>query len=55
MPRRAYGKNANKAYRAMQKTYGKKKGKQVFYALANKKGKGKTRLARVRSAYKKRR
>lgn len=50
----AYGKNANKARRAMRKTYkSKRKADQVFYALANKRGKGKSRTAKVKSAYKK--
>jgi hypothetical protein len=55
MPVSKYGKNALKARRAMMKQYGAKKGKQVFYATANKRGKGKSRLAKVRSAYKKKR
>jgi hypothetical protein len=54
MPVRSYPKSARKAYRAMQKTYGAKKGRQVFYATANKRGKGKTRSARIRSAYRRR-
>ena len=33
MPRRG---GAAKAYRAMTKTYGAKKGRQIFYATANK-------------------
>ena len=53
MPVSRYSKGARKAYRAMTKRYGKKKGRQVFYATANKRGKGKTRTAKVRSAYRK--
>jgi hypothetical protein len=55
MPVRNYPKGARKALRAMQKRYGTKKGRQVFYATANKRGKGKTRSARVRSAFRKKR
>lgn len=55
MPIRSYSKGARKARRAMMKTYGAKKGKSVFYATANKRGKGKSRRARVNSAFKKRR
>jgi hypothetical protein len=55
MPVRSYSKNARKAYRAMQKQYGAKKGRQVFYAVANKRGKGKSTSAKVRSAYKRKR
>jgi hypothetical protein len=49
MPR---SKNASKAKRAMVKTYGKKKGTQVYYATANKRGKGKSMAAKERSAFK---
>ncbi len=55
MPISKYPKGARKAYRAMTKRYGAKKGRQVFYATANKRGKGKSRSAKVRSAYRKRR
>lgn len=41
--------------RAMRKKYGTKKGTSVFWATANKKGKGKTRDAKARNAYKKKR
>lgn len=52
MPRRAYGKGGNKAYRAMIKRYGVKKGRQVFYAKANKYGKRGTSTAKkVRKTY----
>jgi len=52
MPRRAYGKGGNKAYRAMVKRYGAKKGRQVFYAKANKYGKrGSSRTAKIRKTY----
>jgi hypothetical protein len=53
MPVSKYGKSAGKARRSMMKHYGAKKGKQVFYATANKRGRGKSRGARIRSAYKK--
>jgi hypothetical protein len=46
---------AGKALRAMRKRYGKKKGDRVFWATANKRGKGKTRDAKARNAYKKKR
>ena len=46
---------AKKAYAAMKRTYGAKKGKQVYYATANKRGKGKTQAARERNAFKKKR
>jgi hypothetical protein len=55
MPVSRYPKGAKKAYRSMLKRYGKKKGRSVFYATANKRGKGKSRSARVRSAYRKKR
>jgi hypothetical protein len=55
MPIRSYSSSARKAYRAMQKQYGRKKGRQVFYALANKRGRGKTRRKKVNSAYKRKR
>jgi hypothetical protein len=51
MPIKSYNKGARKAYRAMQKQYGAKKGRQVFFALANKRGKGKSRKQRVNSTY----
>lgn len=52
MPKKAYGKGGNKAYRAMLKRYGAKKGKQVFYAKANKYGKrGSSRTSKVRATY----
>ena len=52
MPRKAYGKGGNKAYRAMLKRYGTKKGKQVFYAKANKYGKrGTSRTQKIRKTY----
>jgi hypothetical protein len=35
-----YGGHGSKVMSAMQKQYGEKKGKQVFYATANKKGLG---------------
>lgn len=38
--------------RAMRKRYGKKRGTSVFWATANKRGKGKTRDAKARNAYK---
>jgi hypothetical protein len=48
-----YGKGAKKARSSMVKQYGAKKGKAVFYATANKRGTGKSRTAKVNSAYKK--
>lgn len=45
---------AAKARRAMRKRYGKKKGDRVFWATANKRGKGKSRDAKARSAFKRR-
>lgn len=36
---RYFGGDAAKAYRAMVKQYGAKKGRQVFYALVNKRRK----------------
>ena len=53
VPIKSYPKGARKAYRRMQKQYGTKKGRSVFFALANKKGKGKSQSAKVRSAYRK--
>jgi hypothetical protein len=51
MPRKG---GAKKAYRAMTKSYGKKKGAAVFYAKANKAGtKGKSMHAKTQSYYKK--
>lgn len=46
---------ARKAMNAMKKRYGKKKGERVFWATAMKRGKGKTRDAKARNAYKKKR
>lgn len=53
MPIKNYPKGARKAYRSMTKRYGAKKGRSIFFARANKRGKGKSRSARVRSAYRK--
>lgn len=60
MPRKG---GAAKAYRSMVKTYGKAKGRKVFYATANKHSKagrskpktakGKSMHARTQSYYKK--
>jgi len=51
MPRKG---GAAKAYRAMAKTYGKAKGKRVFYAKANKNAaKGKSMHAKTQGYYKK--
>jgi hypothetical protein len=36
MPISSYNKGAQKAYKAMVSRYGSKKGKQIFYAKANK-------------------
>ena len=43
---------AAKARRAMRKRYGKKKGERVFWATAMKRGKGKSRDVKARSAFK---
>jgi hypothetical protein len=53
MPRGAYSKGSQKAKRAMMKRYGAKKGKSVFYAKANKYGKGKSNAAKANSVYSK--
>jgi hypothetical protein len=53
VPIKSYPKGARKAYRSMTKRYGAKKGRSIFFATANKRGKGKSRSARVRSAYRK--
>jgi len=53
MPRRAYSKGSRKALAAMRKRYGKKKGTSVFYAKANKYGRGKTNSAKANSVYSK--
>jgi hypothetical protein len=57
MPIKNYSKSAQKARRAMIKTYGLKKGKTVFYATANKRGSKKLKAgpARINNAYRKRR
>jgi hypothetical protein len=44
---------AAKAMRSMRKQYGKKKGTRIFWMTAMKRGKGKTRDAMARNAYKK--
>jgi len=53
MPVKSYPKGGKEALAAMKKRYGTKKGKAVFYARANKLGKGKTRLQKIRSVYSK--
>jgi len=53
MPRRAYSKGSRKALAAMRKRYGKKKGTSVFYAKANKYGRGKSNSAKANSVYSK--
>lgn len=55
MPLSSYNTSARKALKSMQKTYGKKKGKRVFYALANKRSKSGSRRARVNRAYRRKR
>lgn len=55
MPESKYPKGARKALAAMKKRYGAKKGRSIFYAKANKRGKGKSMSARVRSTYRKKR
>lgn len=44
---------AGKALSSMIKQYGKKRGTSIFWATANKRGKGKTRDAKARNAFKK--
>jgi len=51
VPRSAYNKGSKKALKRMKKTYGAKKGTSVFYAKANKYGKGKSNSARANSVY----
>jgi len=54
MPRSAYSKGARKALRAMQKRYGAKRGKQVFYAKANKYGRrGQSNARKANSVFSK--
>lgn len=53
MPRRAYSKGARKALAAMRKRYGKKKGTSIFYAKANKFGRGKSNAKKANSTYSK--
>lgn len=45
---------ARKAMRAMRKRYGAKRGTRIFWATANKRGKGKTRDAKARNAFRRR-
>jgi len=51
MPISSYSAGARKALKAMQKRYGAKKGKQIFYAKANEKGRGKTMMQKANSIY----
>lgn len=51
MPKKAYNKGAKKALAAMKKRYGAKKGTSVFYAKANKYGRGKTNAKKANSVY----
>lgn len=53
MPVKAYSKGSRKALTRMKKRYGAKKGKAVFYARANKYGKGKSNAAKANSIYSK--
>jgi hypothetical protein len=53
IPKKSYSKGAKKALRSMRRRYGKTKGEQVFYAKANKYGRGKSRLRKINSVYKK--
>jgi hypothetical protein len=55
MPVSSYPKSARKAYRSMTKQYGKKRGRRIFYATANKRGRGKTNRAKASSAFRKKR
>lgn len=54
MPLSSYNAGARKALAAMKKQYGAKRGASIFYAHANRVGKGKTRLQKVNSTYRKR-
>lgn len=51
MPRSAYSKGAKKALAAMRKRYGSKKGTSVFYAKANKYGRGRSNAKKANSVY----
>lgn len=53
MPKKSYSKGSNKALSAMKKEYGAKKGTSIFYAKANKFGKGKSNSAKANSVYSK--
>jgi hypothetical protein len=53
MPRSAYSKGARKALSAMKKKYGSKKGTSVFYAKANRFGRGKSNAKKANSVYSK--
>jgi hypothetical protein len=53
MPKKAYSKGSKKALASMVKRYGKKKGTSVFYAKANKYGKGKSNAKKANSVYSK--
>ena len=53
MPKKSYSKGAKKALAAMRKRYGKKRGTSIFYAKANKYGKGKSNAKKANSVYKK--
>jgi len=51
MPIKNYSAGARKALAAMQKRYGAKKGKSIFYAKANERGSGKTIQQKANSIY----
>lgn len=53
MPKKSYSKGSGKALSAMKKRYGAKKGTSIFYAKANKYGKGKSNSAKANSVYSK--
>lgn len=55
MPSSKYSAGSKEALAAMKKRYGAKKGTSIFYAKANKLGKGKTPLAKANSVYTKKR
>jgi len=51
---KGYSKGSSKAMRAMQKRYGSKKGRSIFYAKSNKYGaRGLSRRSKANSIYSK--
>jgi hypothetical protein len=51
MPKKSYSKGAKKALSAMKKKYGAKRGTSIFYAKANKYGRGKSNAKKANSVY----